>query len=104
VKLGRLRAASPSIYNWLTNTLRSLSKKSELAVAIRYLLSRWAALTRYVDDDRIEIDNSTAECALRGVALGRRFFVAGSDVGVPKLRRLQINGLASFAHRRNKRS
>jgi len=51
-------------------------------VAIRYPLSRWAALTRYVDDGRIEIDNSAAERALRGVALGRRTFLfAGSDVG-----------------------
>ena len=40
--------------------LRSFSPKSETAEAIRYALSRWRALTRYVDDGRIEIDNSAA--------------------------------------------
>jgi transposase len=48
----------------------------------RYSLLRWATLTRYVDDGRIEIDNSAAERALGGVALGRRnFLFAGSHVG-----------------------
>ena len=53
--------------------LRSFSPKSETAEAIRYALSRWRALTRYVDDGRIEIDNSAAERALRAVALGRNY-------------------------------
>ncbi len=34
--------------------------KSEIAGAIGYSLKRWKALTRYVDDERIEIDNNTA--------------------------------------------
>ncbi len=63
-------------------TLTQLSKKSELAVAIRYALSRWVALTRYADDGRIEIDNNAAERALRDVALGRKnYLFAGSDAG-----------------------
>jgi len=49
-----------------------VSKKSELAKAIRYALSNWAALTRYGEDGRLEIDNNTAERALRAVALGAR--------------------------------
>ena len=51
---------------------RRVSKKSELAGAIRYALTRWTALTRYRDDGRIEIDNNAAERALRAVALGRQ--------------------------------
>jgi len=59
-----------------------LSKKSELALAIRYALSRWNALTRYRDDGRLEIDNNAAERALRAVALGRKnWLFAGSDDG-----------------------
>ena len=50
--------------------------------AIRYALTRWAALTRYRDDGRIEIDNNAAERALRAVALGRKnYLFAGSDAG-----------------------
>jgi transposase len=67
---------------WMEKTLRSLSPKSETAEAIRYALSRWRALTRYVDDGRIEIDNSAAERALRVVALGRKnYLFCGSDGG-----------------------
>ncbi len=44
-----------------------MSKKSELAVAIRYALANWQALTRYRDDGRLEIDNNAAERALRAV-------------------------------------
>ena len=59
-----------------------MSAKSEIAQAIGYSLVRWTALTRYVDDGRIEIDNSAAERALRGVALGRNnYLFMGSDAG-----------------------
>ena len=77
--------ASPllaDLYAWLRATVRETSKKSELARAISYTLSRWEALTRYCKDGRIEIDNNAAERALRAVALGRKnFLFAGSDAG-----------------------
>lgn len=53
---------------WLTGLAGRVSAKSEIAQAIGYSLVRWTALTRYVDDGRIEIDNSAAERALRCVA------------------------------------
>ena len=58
------------------------SRRSDLAVAVRYALARWPAPVRYVDDDRLEIDSNAAERALRGIAKGRknRLF-AGSDQG-----------------------
>ncbi len=62
--------------------MRKLSLKSETAAAIRYSLYRWRALTRYVDDGRLEMDNNSAERALRVVALGRKnYLFAGSDTG-----------------------
>jgi transposase len=70
------------LHDWLHETVRALSRKSALAEAIRYALARWTALTRYVDDGRIEIDNNAAERALRVVALGRKnYLFAGSDGG-----------------------
>jgi hypothetical protein len=69
-------------HQWLHALLTKVSTKSELAKAARYSLMRWKALTRYVDDGRIEIDNSAAERALRGVALGRsNYLFMGSDDG-----------------------
>ena len=70
------------MHTWLEATLAKLSRKSDTAAAIRYALSRWSTLTRYVDDGRLEIDNNAAERALRVVALGRKnFLFAGSDSG-----------------------
>jgi transposase len=67
---------------WMEKTLRSLSTKSETAGAIRYALSHWRALTRYVDDGLLEIDNNSAERALRAVAIGRKnYLFMGADSG-----------------------
>ena len=71
-----------SLRQWFEATLSKLSRNSETTVAIRYALSRWDALTRYIKDGHIEIDNNAAERSLRGVALGRKnYLFAGSDVG-----------------------
>ncbi len=71
-----------SMKTWLEATLAKLSRKSDTAAAIRYALSRWPALTRYVDDGQLEIDNNAAERALRVVALGRKnYLFAGSNAG-----------------------
>jgi hypothetical protein len=70
------------LHRWFHKTLAGLSRKSDTAAAIRYALSRWRALGRYLDDGAIEIDNSAAERALRVVALGRKnYLFAGSDAG-----------------------
>lgn len=70
------------MHAWLTSLIARVSAKSELAQAIGYSLTRWKALTRYIDDGRIEIDNNPAERALRGVALGRNnYLFMGSDAG-----------------------
>jgi transposase len=70
------------LYEWLQTTLTTVSKKSELAIAMRYALARWTALTRYRDHGGIEIDNNAAERSLRAVAVGRKnYLFAGSDAG-----------------------
>jgi transposase len=71
-----------ALYRWFKDTLTQVSAKSDLAIAIRYALSRWKALTRFAADGVIEIDNNGAERALRAVALGRKnYLFAGSDAG-----------------------
>lgn len=70
---------------WLNQTLQTLSTKSDMAGAIRYALTRWTALTRYLEDGTIEIDNNAAERALRVVALGRKnYLFAGSNPGAER--------------------
>ena len=82
VRGNRARPLLDSLKQWLEETLGKLSRKSDTALAVRYALSRWDALLRYVDDGRIEIDNNAAERSLRAVALGRKnYLFAGSDAG-----------------------
>lgn len=84
-RMARQKLAGPlldALHAWLGETLRTVSAKSALAGAIQYGLVRWTALTRYRDDGRIEIDNNTAERAIRPVVLGRKnYLFAGSDAG-----------------------
>ena len=81
----RERTARPKIDDlatWLDAQLTQISGKSDLAGAIRYARSRWTALTRYLDDGRLEISNNAAENQIRPVALGRKnWLFAGSDSG-----------------------
>jgi hypothetical protein len=54
---------------WLDAMLRSSSKRSDLAAAIRYALGRWPALMRYIDDGTVEIDNNPVERAIRPIPM-----------------------------------
>src|SRR5690606_27831516 len=82
VRQARAQPLLTDLEAWLRTTLGMLSRKSDTAQAIQYALNRWQSFVRYVDDGRIEIDNSAAERALRGVALGRRnYLFAGADSG-----------------------
>jgi transposase len=67
---------------WAVAQRRRLSGKTSLGKAVQYALSRWDALTRYVEDDRLSIDNNLAERLLRGIAVTRKnFLFLGSDRG-----------------------
>ena len=67
---------------WLRARLDLISQKTKLAEAIRYALSRWQGLTRFIDDGRIEIDSNVVERAIRPIALNRKnALFAGSDGG-----------------------
>jgi transposase len=78
----RTRPLLDQMYRWLHATSAKLSRKSGVAVAIHYALSRWEALLRFCQDGRLEIDNNAAERALRAVAIGRKnYLFAGADSG-----------------------
>jgi transposase len=67
---------------WLREERPKLSRGNDLAKAMDYVLKRWPAFTRFLDDGRICLSNNAAERALRGIALGRKSWLfAGSDRG-----------------------
>ena len=67
---------------WLREERPKLSRGNDLAKAMDYVLKRWPAFTRFLDDGRICLSNNAAERAVRGIALGRKSWLfAGSDSG-----------------------
>ena len=94
---------------WLDQQLKTLSTKSELALAIRYARSRWPALCRYVDHGLVEIDNNVAERSLRMIALGRKnYLFAGSHSGGERAAAIysligtcKLNGIEPLAYLRH---
>ena len=82
VRQARARPLLDSMREWFESVRAKLSNKSAVAAAISYALGRWPAMLRYCDDGLLEIDNNTAERALRAVVLGRKnYLFAGSDSG-----------------------
>jgi transposase len=70
------------LHQWLGEQRGKLARGNDVARAIDYLLKRWPAFTRFLDDGRVCVSNNAAERALRGIALGRRSWLfCGSDRG-----------------------
>jgi transposase len=67
---------------WLNGQLPRIPGKSELAIAIRYALTRMKKMRPYLDHGVLELDNNSAERAMRCVALGRKnYLFVGSKGG-----------------------
>jgi transposase len=81
----RQRLSAPvmeKLHQYLLEIREQVLPKSPGARAVRYALNQWEALTRYLQDGDLEIDNGATERANRGIAIGRgnwTFF--GSDKG-----------------------
>jgi transposase len=75
----RSRPVLDTLHRWLVRTLASEPPSSELAKAAGYLFNQWTALTRFLDDGRLGLDNNLCERQLRDIAIGRRnYLFAGS--------------------------
>ncbi len=70
------------LHAWMVEKRAKLSRGNDVAKAMDYMLKRWDAFARFLDDGRICLTNNAAERALRGIALGRKSWLfAGSDRG-----------------------
>jgi hypothetical protein len=61
-----------ALFTWAEDKQHDVLPKSGLGEAITYLLNQAEALKRYLDDGRLEIDNTACERSLRGIAIGRK--------------------------------
>ena len=66
------RPIADELHRWLVSQRQRLANADATAKAIDYSLCRWAALTRYLDDGEVPIDQNAVENAIRPLALGRR--------------------------------
>jgi transposase len=71
-----------TLCQWLREEQGKVLPKSPMGQAIAYALRHWQALTRYLDDGFLDIDNNVAELMLRHIAIGRKnWLFAGSSSG-----------------------
>ena len=67
---------------WMRAQRAKLSRGNDVAKAMDYMLKRWSAFTRFLDDGRVCLSNNAAERGVRGIALGRKSWLfCGSDRG-----------------------
>jgi transposase len=70
---------------WLVKTAGREPPESALAKACAYSLNHWDALTRFLEDGDLELDNNGCERQIRSLALGRKnYLFAGSDAGAER--------------------
>lgn len=68
-----------ALHAWMLAHRERVPNNSGISRALDYSLKRWVALTRYLDDGCLPIDNNWIENQIRPVALGRKnWLFAGS--------------------------
>jgi transposase len=83
LKLLREQASLPvleQLHAYLLKIRGELLPKSEAGQAVAYMLKNWTALTRYVEDGDLSIDNNYTERSLRGIAVGRNNWVSWAAI------------------------
>jgi transposase len=93
---------------WLDDVLPQVPPTSAAGKALNYLHNEWGQLIRYLDDGRLEIDNNSAENAIRPFVLGRKNWLFSASVkGVKASANLyslietaKANGLEPYAYLR----
>jgi transposase len=78
----RSRVIVDDLWVFLEAKNRQVSAKAKLGEAIRYALTRWDGLSRFLDDGRVDLDSNAVERSIRPLALNRKnALFAGSDEG-----------------------
>ncbi len=102
----RAKPVCDTLYEWMVAQRKLVSEGSAIAKALDYSLKRWEALTRYLDDGHVPIDNNWVENQIRPWAIGRsNWLFAGSlragqraAAIMSLLRSAQLNGHDPYAY------
>jgi transposase len=71
IRQQQARPVAEALHAWMTQQRVRVSEGSAIAKALDYSLRRWVALTRYLDDPQVPIDNNWCENQIRPIATGR---------------------------------
>jgi transposase len=79
---GEIKPLVDNLHLWMKDQRSRVSSKTPLGKALHYMLVRWDAFARFLEDGRICLTNNAAERALRDIAIGRKAWLfAGSERG-----------------------
>ena len=102
----RSRPLLDALHRWMLLTRQKITDGSATAKALDYSLKRWAALTRFVDDGRLPVDNNWIENQIRPIAIGRSNWLFAGSLRAGKraaavmslIRSAKLNGHDPYAY------
>jgi transposase len=106
IRQEKARPIIDALHTWMIAQRQKVPEGSAIAKALDYSLKRWVALTRYLNDGDVPIDNNWVENQIRPWAVGRaNWLFAGSlragrraAAVMSLVRSAQLNGLDSHAY------
>ena len=106
IRQQKAKPVADRLYAWLQEKRLGTTKNASITKAIEYCLKRWQALTRYLDDGSLPIDNNWAENQIRPWALGRKnwLFAGSLESGqraaniMSLIQSARLNGLDPYAY------
>jgi len=105
----RSRPVADALHQWMRQQRQKIPDGSATARAIDYSLNRWGALTRFLDDGDLPIDNNWVENRIRPIALGRQNWLFAGSLRAGKraaavmslIHSAKLNGLDPYAYMRD---
>ncbi|MGP5012156.1 IS66 family transposase [Psychrobacter glacincola] len=106
IRQNKAKPVADRLLAWLQQKRLGTTKNAAITKAIEYCLKRWTALTRYLDDGNLPIDNNWAENQMRPWALGRKnwLFAGSLESGqraaniMSLIQSARLNGLDPYAY------
>ena len=106
IRQNKAKPVADKLYAWLQQKRLGTTKNADITKAIEYCLKRWTALTRYLDDGSLPIDNNWTENQMRPWALGRKnwLFAGSLESGqraanvMSLIQSARLNGLDPYAY------
>ena len=106
IRQQKAKPIADRLYAWLQEKRLGTTKNASITKAIEYCLKRWTALTEYLSDGNLPIDNNWAENQMRPWALGRKnwLFAGSLESGqraaniMSLIQSARLNGLDPYAY------